>query len=134
MTVEPSILRESFELIIDRRPDLTICFHQILRERYPALAPIFRCEPTARAKVLARAIAEVVDHLDDLPPVHVARRADRSGVAPIVCGQLGDALLVTLAAIAAEAWSPAIEAQWSLVCSAVVARILDAGPAIAKAA
>ena len=134
MTVEPSILRESFELIIDRRPDLTICFHQILRERYPALAPMFRCDPTARAKVLARAIAEVLDHLDDLPRVHLDRRAERCGVAPVAYAQLGDALLAMLAAIAAEAWSPVVEAQWSLACSAVVARILDAGPAITKAA
>ncbi|MGE5180610.1 MAG: globin domain-containing protein [Acidobacteriota bacterium] len=134
MTLDPNVLRESFELIIDRRPDLTICFHQILRERYPALAPMFRCDPTARAKVLARAIAEVIDHLDDLPPVHLARRAEPSGVAPVVCAQLGEALLATLAAIAAEAWSPEVETQWSHACSAVVARILDAGPSIAKAA
>jgi hypothetical protein len=42
MTLDPTILRTSFDLVIDRRPDLTIRFYEILFERYPALAPMFR--------------------------------------------------------------------------------------------
>lgn len=48
MALDPTLLRESFDLIIDRRPDLTICFHELLLERYPALAPMFSAPCTTR--------------------------------------------------------------------------------------
>ena len=53
MPLDPTTLRQSFDLIIDRRPDLTIRFYEILFARYPALAPLFRRDRTAQAKMLA---------------------------------------------------------------------------------
>src|SRR5262245_50894824 len=67
MTLDPVILRTSFDLVIERRPDLTVRFYQILFERDPALAPMFRRDRAAQAKMLAGAIAAVLDHLDDAP-------------------------------------------------------------------
>src|SRR5690349_3797469 len=64
MTLGPTILRDSFELIIDRRPDLTVRFYVILFERFPALAPMFRRDRAGQARMLAGAIAAVPDHLD----------------------------------------------------------------------
>jgi len=124
MTLDPNILRESFELIMDRRPDLTIRFYEILFERYPMLAPMFRRDRTAQARMLAGAIAAVLDHLEDAPWLTStlgglgAKHVDY-GVTDAMYIQVGDALLATLAEVAAEAWTPVVAEQWSLAYGAI---------------
>src|SRR5690242_10981562 len=119
MTLDPTILRDSFELIIDRRPDLTIRFYEILFERYPVLAPMFRRDRAAQSKMLAGAIAAVLDHLEDAPWLQttlgqLGAKHVEYGVTLQMYDQVGDALLATLAEVAAETWTPVVANQWLL--------------------
>jgi hemoglobin-like flavoprotein len=138
MTLDPTILRDSFDLVIDRRPDLSIRFYEILFDRYPALEPMFRRNDRGvQARMLAQAIAAVLDHLEDaswleatlgaLGAKHVAY-----GVTAAMYDQVGDALLATLAEVAAEAWTAEVEAQWRLAYGAI-ATMMQAGERAAAA-
>jgi len=124
MTLDATILRDSFDLIIDRRPDLTLRFYEILFERYPALAPMFRRDRGAQAKMLAGALAAVLDHLEDAPWLQttlgrLGAKHLEYGVTSAMYDQVGEALLATLAEAAAEAWTPAVERQWMLAFAAI---------------
>jgi hemoglobin-like flavoprotein len=135
MTLDPTILRDSFELIIDRRPDLTIRFYEILFERYPALAPLFRGDRAAQATMLAGAISAVLDHLEDAPWLTTTLGALGAkhigyGVTLAMYDHVGDALLATLAEVAAEAWTPVVAVQWTLAYGAI-AGLMQAGAAAA---
>jgi hemoglobin-like flavoprotein len=131
MSLDPQILRSSFELVIDRRPDLTVRFYEILFARYPELAPMFRANRAAQAKMLAGAIAAVLDHLEDAPWLQetlgaLGARHTGYGVTDAMYGMVGDALLATLAEVAAEAWTPEVERQWKLAYGAITA-MMQAG-------
>jgi hemoglobin-like flavoprotein len=132
--LDPTTLRDSFDLIIDRRPDLTIRFYEILFERYPALESLFRRDRTAQAKMLAGAIAAVLDHLEDAPWLEstlgqLGAKHVEYGVTNAMYDQVGDALLATLAEVAAEAWTPHVAQQWTLAFGAI-AGMMQAGAAV----
>jgi hemoglobin-like flavoprotein len=132
--LDPTTLRESFDLIIDRRPDLTIRFYEILFERYPALAPMFRRDRQAQAKMLAGAIAAVLDHLEDAPWLEatlgqLGAKHVEYGVTNAMYDHVGDALLATLAEIAAETWTAEVARQWTLAYGAI-ASMMQAGAAV----
>ena len=134
MTLDPTILRDSFELIMDRRPDLTVRFYEILFERYPALAPMFRRDRTAQAKMLAGAIAAVLDHLEDAPWLEatlgqLGAKHVEYGVTNQMYDMVGDALLATLAEVAAEAWTFEVKSQWVAAFGAI-AGMMQAGAAV----
>lgn len=138
MSLNPTILRDSFELVVDRRPDLTIRFYEILFERNPALAPMFRGDRSAQAKMLAGAIAAVLDHLDDASWLtttlgDLGARHVGYGVTNEMYDQVGDALLATLAEVAAEAWTAEVAEQWTLAYGAI-AGLMQAGAAAKIAA
>ncbi len=133
MSLDAQILRASFELVIDRRPDLTLRFYAILFERYPRLQPLFRRDRGAQAKMLAGAIAAVLDHLEDAPWLestlgHLGAKHVEYGVTDEMYDQVGDALLATLAEVADEAWTPAVANQWQLAFEAI-ATMMKAGAA-----
>ncbi|HVK85414.1 MAG TPA: globin domain-containing protein [Kofleriaceae bacterium] len=137
MTLNPDLLRASFELVIDRRPDLTIRFYEILFARYPELQPMFRNAREAQAKMLAGAIAAVLDHLEDAPWLEATLGAlgachTSYGVTDAMYGMVGDALLATLAEVAAEAWTPEVEQQWKLAYGAIT-MMMQAGAGQAAA-
>lgn len=137
MALDPTILRDSFELIIDRRPDLTVRFYEILFARYPALEPMFRRERGAQARMLAGAIAAVLDHLEDAPWLEatlgrLGARHLEYGVTTAMYDMVGDALIATLAEVAADAWTPEIERQWTLAYGAI-ASLMQTGAATALA-
>ena len=138
MQLDPTLLRTSFDLIIDRRPDLTMRFYEILFERYPALQPMFSRAREAQAKMLAAAIAAVLDHLENAPWLEstlgeLGRKHVDYGVTDAMYAQVGDALLATLAEAAAESWTPEVEAQWTLAYTTIAA-LMQRGAAAAAAA
>jgi hemoglobin-like flavoprotein len=130
MSLDPTILRQSFEIVIDRRPDLTMRFYEILFAKYPQLAPMFRRDREAQSKMLAGAITAVLDHLEDPPWLATtlgnlgAKHLDY-GVTEEMYGMVGDALLATLAEAAAEAWTPIVAEQWTLAYTAIASMMQD---------
>jgi hemoglobin-like flavoprotein len=138
MQLDHDLLRASFELVVDRRPDLTLHFYAILFERYPALQPMFSRAREAQAKMLAQALAAVLDHLDDAPWLattlgELGRRHVAYGVTDAMYDQVGDALLATLADAAGEQWTPVLAAQWTAAYGAI-ASLMKAGAVTAAAA
>jgi hemoglobin-like flavoprotein len=131
MPLDPAILRSSFDLVVDRRPDLTLRFYEILFERYPELSRLFTRDRTAQSKMLAQALAAVLDHLDDTPWLGQTLGALGGkhvgyGVTDAMYDQVGDALLATLAEIAAEAWTDEVRDQWTQAFDAI-ATLMKAG-------
>lgn len=118
MTLNPSLLRSSFELVVERAPDLTIRFYEILFERYPQLAPLFAHGNRGyQARMLAEALAAVIDHLDDSPWLTqvlsgLGKRHVGYGVTTEMYAMVGDALITTLAETAGDDWTAELEAQW----------------------
>lgn len=137
MTLDPTILRASFELVIDRRPDLTMRFYEILFERNPQLAPMFRRDRQAQSKMLAGAISAVLDHLEDAPWLTTTLGALGAkhveyGVTEQMYGLVGDALLATLAEVAAEAWTPEVANQWIEAYTAIASMMQAGAKAVAQ--
>ncbi len=131
MTLDPTILRTSFEIVMDRAPDLTLRFYEVLFTRAPELQPMFRRDRTAQAKMLAGAIAAVLDHLEDAPWLQttlgdLGAKHATYGVTTAMYDIVGGALLATLAEVAAEAWTPEVERQWTMAYGAI-AGMMQAG-------
>src|SRR6185437_17153350 len=68
MRMNVTLLRESFDLVLEREPNLTHRFYNHLFSRYPQARSMFH--PSRRAaqeKMLTDALASVIDHLEDAP-------------------------------------------------------------------
>ncbi|CAN5712847.1 hypothetical protein BH11MYX2_BH11MYX2_00560 [soil metagenome] len=131
MMLNGDLLRSTFDLVIDRRPDLTVRFYEVLFQRYPDLQPMFRGERSMQAKMLAYAISAVLDHLDDAAWLqetlgNLGARHHTYGVTAEMYGKVGDALLVTLAEVAGADWSAEVAQQWSWAYTAI-ASMMQAG-------
>jgi hemoglobin-like flavoprotein len=138
MSLDPNILRSSFEIVIDRRPDLTLRFYEILFVKYPQLQRLFSRDRTAQSKMLAEALAAVLDHLEDAPWLvqtlgTLGAKHVGYGVTDEMYDQVGDALLATLAEVAAEAWTAEVAAQWTMAFGAI-AGMMKAGAEAAVSA
>jgi hemoglobin-like flavoprotein len=132
MTLNPQILRSSFDLVLEAAPDLTHRFYENLFAMYPQLAPMF--SPTRRRsqeKMLADALTAVLDHLEDAPWLTSTLKGLGAkhvgyGVTDEMYGFVGAALLKTLADIAGAAFTDEVRAQWSEAFG-VIAGLMQAG-------
>ena len=133
MSLDPSILRASFDIVIDRRPDLTLRFYEILFAKYPQLQRLFGRDRGVQSKMLAEALAAVLDHLEDAPWLTKTLGALGAkhvgyGVTNEMYDQVGDALLATLAEVAADDWTALVAEQWTMAFGAI-ASLMQAGAA-----
>jgi hemoglobin-like flavoprotein len=132
MTLDIAALRHSFELVLDRRPDLTARFYQILFERYPQVRPMFGGAATRRQEeMLARALVLVVDHLEDgdwlsRTLAELGARHAGYGVTAEMYDWVGDALLATLAEAAGADWTPHLASQWASAYG-TICQLMQAG-------
>jgi hemoglobin-like flavoprotein len=134
MALDPHRLRSSFALVIEREPLLTRRFYENLFARHPRAQVLFRSNTRSQQeKMLRDALVSVMDHLEDAPWLErelgaLGRRHVAYGVTTEMYAWVGDALLTTLGEIAAEAWSPELEAAWADAYSAI-ASLMQAGAA-----
>lgn len=132
MSLDTQILRDSFDLAVERSPALTSRFYDILFERYPAVRPMF--SPSARRgqeQMLTQALVAVIDHLDDAPWLAgtleaMGARHVAYGVTDEMYDWVGDALLATLAEVLDTAWTPEVERAWTAAYGAI-AGLMQAG-------
>jgi hemoglobin-like flavoprotein len=130
MSLDVIALRSSFELVIERAPDLTVRFYEILFSRHPQVKPLFgRNSGRAQAEMLAGAIAAVIDHLEDAP--WLARTLGGLGAKHVTYGvtaemypMVGECLLATLAEVAGSDWTPALEKAWTDAYGAITSLML----------
>jgi len=118
MTLDVTTLRESFELVVERSPQLTRRFYEILFERYPQVRPLFGSSTETQEQMLTRALVAVLDRIEDgawLTETLEALGAKHVdyGVTDEMYPWVGDALLATLEEIAKDAWTPRVRAAWT---------------------
>jgi len=127
MALDVNLLRESFQLVLERNPTLTSSFYDVLFERYPEARPLFsRSLRNVQEKMLGQALGAVMDHLEDAPWLtqtlgEMGARHVGYGVTPEMYDWVGDALLRTLAATAGNDWTPALEQNWGEAYGVIVA-------------
>ncbi len=130
MALNVPLLRQSFELVVERQPQITPRFYEILFERYPAVRPLFsRNAPERQQKMLQDALVAVVDRLEDAPWLGetlgaLGRKHLDYGVTDEMYDWVGDALLTTLGEIAKDEWTPALKAAWAEAYGALVSMAL----------
>lgn len=137
MSLDVPRLRESFEILVERSPNLTHRFYEILFERYPASLSLFPANRRERQEaMLTEALVAVVDHLEDAPWLTSSLQALGAkhldyGVTFEMYDWVGDALLRTLAEAAGEAWSPELQTAWADAYGAI-AGLMQAGASLAR--
>jgi hemoglobin-like flavoprotein len=131
MSLNVNALRQSFELVIERAPNLTERFYDVLFTRYPQVRPLFgrRARPQ-QEQMLAQALSAVLDHLEDAPWLQrtlgaLGAKHVGYGVRDEMYAWVGDALLATLADVAAADWSPELASAWSDAYGAITSLMLD---------
>ena len=140
MSLNVALLRQSFELVVDRAPDLTHRFYEILFARHPEVRLLFGRNNTRaiQEQMLTRALVAVMDHLEDAPWLaetlgalgdkHVAYGATNEMYAWV-----GDALVATLAEVAGDMWTPEVERAW-LEAYGAIAGLMKGGTGAQPAA
>jgi hemoglobin-like flavoprotein len=125
MSLNVKLLRDSFDLVVERSPNLTRRFYEILFERYPQTQLMFPAARRSRQEgMLTEALVAVLDHLEDAPWLTDTLRALGAkhvdyGVTDEMYGWVGDALLRTLAEVCASEWNAETEAAWSAAFGAI---------------
>ncbi|WP_437969325.1 globin domain-containing protein [Sorangium sp. So ce260] len=126
---DAELLRDSFELVVQRDHEFTRLFYRVLFERYPQARPLFtRNSPGAQGTMFERALMAVLDHLEDdawlserlawLGAQHVAY-----GVTPEMYGWFGEALVAALREVSAADWTEAHRDAWTRAYDVIVARM-----------
>jgi hemoglobin-like flavoprotein len=112
------LIRENLDLVASRAPDLTARFYERLFARHPEVRHMFgRRSAEAQQRMLLEAIVAVVDHLEDAAWLAetlgaMGEKHVDYGVEDAMYPLVVDALVATLEAVSAEAWSPELEAAW----------------------
>lgn len=125
MGLDVQLLRESFDLVVERSPNLTHRFYEILFERYPQTQEMFPPHRRERQEgMLTEALVAVLDHLEDAPWLTSALHALGAkhvgyGVTSEMYGWVGDALLRTLGEAAGKAWTPELQGAWAEAYDAI---------------
>jgi hemoglobin-like flavoprotein len=133
-TLDVQLLRDSFALVVEREPELTRRFYEILFERYPQARALFgRRSERAQQEMLRDALVAVVDHLEDPSWLTstlfaLGRKHVSYGVTAPMYDWVGESLLATLAEVAADAWTEAHARAWA-DAYALIAGAMQAGAA-----
>jgi hemoglobin-like flavoprotein len=119
MALDVELLRDSFELVVRRNPQLTLRFYDVLFEKYPQARSLFQRNSRAKQeRMLFEALGAVMDHLDNAPWLTqtltaLGEKHKSYGVTREMYGWVGEALLATLAEAAGADWTPAMLAHWT---------------------
>jgi hemoglobin-like flavoprotein len=136
MSFDPQLIRDSFDLIVDREPELARKFYELFFARYPIVRQMFgRHSQAQQEKMLTQALVMVVAHVDDekwlvqtlsgLGERHVAY-----GVSDEMYDWVGECLLATLAHAAGPAWSLALDDAWSEAYNAIASLMKSGARAV----
>ena len=140
MTLNPELLRNSFDLVIERQPELTARFYEILFERYPEVRPLFGRNSTAHQRqMLQSALGAVLDHLDDAAWLRetllaMGKKHVDYGVTTEMYDWVGASLLAALGEAAGVDWTPELEAAWVAAYSAIAGLMQEGAAEVAAAA
>lgn len=130
MSLDVDALRESFALVVERSPDVTRRFYEILFERYPQVRPMFGASTKKQEEMLTRALVAVIDHLDDGTWLADTLRALGAkhvdyGVTDEMYEWVGDALIRALSEVAGEQWTPRVSKAWTDAFAAIAGFMIE---------
>jgi hemoglobin-like flavoprotein len=134
MSLNAPILRSTFDLVVERQPQVVHRFYEILFSRYPQVKPLFgRNSGAAQEKMLTDALTAVLDHLEDAPWLTNTLRAlgakhQGYGVTDEMYGWVGSCLLAALAEAAGDDWSREAEVAWTEAYG-IIAALMKSSPA-----
>lgn len=127
MALNVAVLRSTFDLVVERQPQVVHRFYEILFSRYPQARPLFgRNSAAAQEKMLTDALVAVVDHLEDAPWLTstlgaLGAKHKDYGVTPEMFDWVGTCLLAALAEAAGPDWSREAEVAWTEAYGAIAA-------------
>jgi hemoglobin-like flavoprotein len=119
MSLNPELLNSSFELVVERNPNVTVRFYEILFDRYPDAESLFGGNSREQqAKMLAEALTAVLNHLDDPPWLKetlmgMGRKHEGYGVTREMYPWVGECLIATFAEVAGDDWNDDYEQAWA---------------------
>ena len=126
MALNVPVLRSTFDLVVERQPQVVHRFYEILFSRHPEAKALFgRNSAAAQEKMLTDALVAVVDHLEDAPWLTstlgaLGEKHKGYGVTPEMYGWVGGSLLTALGEAAGPDWSPEAEQAWTEAYGAIV--------------
>ena len=124
MSLDSQVLRSSFDLVIERQPELTVRFYEILFERYPQVRPLFGRSSNNQSEMLQSALVSVLEHLEDAgwltdTLTAMGKKHVEYGVTEEMYAWVGASLLAALAEAAGPQWTPQLEAAWTAAYGAI---------------
>ena len=127
MSLNVTVLRSTFELVVERQPEVVHRFYEILFSRYPQVKPLFgHNSAAAQEKMLTNALVSVVEHLEDAPWLTstlggLGAKHKDYGVTDEMYDWVGASLLAALAEAAGPDWSREAEVAWTEAYGAIAA-------------
>ena len=137
MALNVPVLRSTFDLVVERQPQLVHRFYELLFTRYPQVKPLFgRNSAAAQEKMLTDALGAVVDHLEDAPWLArtlgaLGAKHEGYGVTAEMYDWVGSCLLSALGEAAGKDWTREAEIAWTDAYGAIAA-LMKAGAAEAR--
>lgn len=131
MSLDVALLRSSFDLVIERQPQLTTRFYEILFDRYPQVRPLFGKNGSGQAEMLQRALVAVVEHVEDASWLEqtlgaMGKKHVDYGVTPEMYEWVVNSLLAAMAEAAGPDWTPPVQTVWRGALGAV-SNLMKAG-------
>jgi hemoglobin-like flavoprotein len=130
MSLDVTVLRESFALVVERAPDVTARFYDVLFARYPQARSLFgRNMRNKQEEMLTRALVAVIEHLED--PTWLSETLRALGAKHVAYGVtdemypwVGESLLAALATVLDREWTPRVEAEWTAAYAAIAGAMM----------
>ena len=125
MSLKPTLLRDSFNLVIDREPQTIARFYEVLFERYPEAQSLFgRNAPQKQQQMLQETLVAALERLEDSTWLTtnlaaLGRKHADYGVSEEMYGWVGESLLATLAEVAGPDWTPELQGAWTEAYTAI---------------
>jgi hemoglobin-like flavoprotein len=138
MALDIELLRENFNLVLEKSPNLTTRLYEILFERYPQVKPLFaRRSPAAHERMVTQALIAVVNNLEDTKWLHdtlfaLGARHVNYGLTDEMYGWAGSALLLALAEASGDAWTPRVEDAWVQAYDIIVQMMLEGAHSVSR--
>jgi hemoglobin-like flavoprotein len=138
MALDIELLRENFNLVMQRSPYLTKRLYEIMFERYPESKPLFaRRSPEAHERMVTNALIAVVNHLEDTEWLHdtlfsLGAKHVNYGLTDEMYGWAGSSLLHALAEASGEAWTPRVEEAWVSAYEIIVQFMLEGASSVVR--
>jgi len=132
MALNVAVLRSTFDLVVERQPQVVHRFYEIFFSRYPQVKPLFgRNSAAAQEQMLTNALTSVLDKLEDAPWLTktlgaLGAKHKGYGVTDEMYDWVGSCLLAALGEAAGKDWTREAEVAWTEAYGAIAA-LMKAG-------